>query len=188
MDKKMKGRDQKDGRERKEKDFRKSVKDVYSPALISKQIVVEVQNVGSNIKEVLENIIRDTYESKCILEGYIRPGYCNIITYSSGIVAGNHITFEVEFECQVCFPVEGQLVQCTAKNITKAGIRGESSSERPTPFVVFVARDHQVTNPQFNLIEKDGQFVARVIGQRFELNDPYIGIIAELVDQKKYKI
>ena len=80
------------------------------------------------------------------------------------------------------------LIQCEAKNITKAGIRAESSEEKPSPVVVFVTRDHHYASQQFSDINEDDKFVARVIGQRFELNDKYVSIIAELVEKKDYEI
>jgi hypothetical protein len=85
----------------------------------------------------------------------------------------------------VCFPVEGTLISCIAKNITKAGIRAESSDEIPSPIVVFIARDHHYNSEQFNEIKEGDKFTARVIGQRFELNDKYISIIAELKVERK---
>jgi hypothetical protein len=78
------------------------------------------------------------------------------------------------------------LMNCIAKNITKAGIRAESSEETPSPFVLFIARDHYYASDYFNSIEEKEKFTARVIAQRFELNDKYVSIIAELVPQKEY--
>ena len=97
---------------------------------------------------------------------------------------GVNINFEVVFECQVCCPVEGMLIQCVAKNITKAGIRAESADEKPSPVVIFVTRDHHYMNQQFSSIQEGERFVARVIGQRYELNDKYVSVIAELVETK----
>ena len=77
------------------------------------------------------------------------------------------------------------LFNCVAKNITKAGIRAESVEDKPTPFVLFIARDHFYESEYFNSIEENEKFTAKVIAQRFELNDKYISIIAELVTPKK---
>ena len=46
------------------------------------------------------------------------------------------------------------------KNITKAGIRGESVDEQPSPFILFIARDHYYANSYFNSIEENEKFVA----------------------------
>ena len=142
-------------------------------------------NIGKNIQQTIERFIIENYEGKCVVEGFIKVGSCKIITYSSGLIKGTNIGFEVVFECRICCPVEGMLIQCIAKNITKAGIRAESSDETPSPIVVFVTRDHHYMVQYFATIEEGNKFTARVIGQRFELNDKYVSIIAELVEPKK---
>jgi DNA-directed RNA polymerase subunit E'/Rpb7 len=158
---------------------------VYSRAVIHKKIPVEMIHIGKNIKQYIEKYVARSYEGKCIVEGYIKPGSCQIITYSSGIVKANCILFEVVFECLACYPVEGMLIQAIAKNITKAGIRAESSDEKPSPLVIFVARDHHYSNAAFSKIKEGDKFLARVIGQRFELNDPFVSVIAEWMDPNK---
>jgi hypothetical protein len=76
-------------------------------------------------------------------------------------------------------------LNCIAKNITMAGIRAESSDEDPSPFILYVARDHYYYDNYFNSIKENDKFIARVIAQRFELNDKYVSIIAEIVPPKK---
>lgn len=154
---------------------------IYSRCLITRNILLPIVSVGKNIKETIEKNIVFNYEGKCLVEGFVKPGSTNIVTHSSGIIQSTNILFTVVFECQVCFPVEGTLISCIAKNITKAGIRGESADEKPSPIVVFIARDHHFNVKQFSNIQEGDKFNARVIGQRFELNDKYISIIAELI-------
>ena len=155
---------------------------IYSRCLITRNILLPMSSVGKNIQEILEQFVNDQYAGKCLVEGFVKPESVRIVTFSSGLIEkGDHVSFQVVFECEVCFLVEGMLIQCRAVNITKAGIRAESVTETPSPIVVFIARDHNYTNPQFSGIQEDEKFTARVIGQRFELNDKYISVIAELV-------
>jgi hypothetical protein len=158
---------------------------IYTKSLLTRNILLPMINVGKNLPSTIEKYMSLNFEGKCIVEGYVEPKSCKIITYSSGLIKGTNIAFEVVFECNICCPVEGMLIQCIAKNITKAGIRGESSSETPSPFIVFVTRDHHYMIDYFQTVKENDKFVARVIGQRFELNDKYISIIAELVEPKK---
>lgn len=158
---------------------------IYTRSLITRSIIIPIINVGKNIQETIEKFVSLNYEGKCVAEGFIKPESCKIITHSSGLVKGTNILFEVVFECQVCCPVEGMLIQCVAKNITKAGIRAESLDESPSPIVVFIAREHHYMMQYFSTIEEGAKFTVRVIGQRFELNDKYVSIIAELVEPKK---
>ena len=163
------------------------IQSVYSRCLITRKIVLPITSIGKNLQEVVEENIKVNFEGKCVVEGYIKPNSCKIITYSSGIIErGNNISFEVVFECDVCFPVEGMLISCVAKNITKAGIRAESASDVPSPVVVFVAKDHHFNVPYFAEIQEGDKINVRVIGQRFELNDKYISIIGELIKEKDF--
>ena len=159
---------------------------IYSRCLITRNIVLPITSIGTNIREIINKKIHDNYEGKCLVEGFIENNSTKIVSHSSGLIQrGTNITFVVVFECNVCFPVEGTLISCIAKNITKAGIRAESSDEIPSPIVVFIARDHHYNSEQFNEIKEGDKFTARVIGQRFELNDKYISIIAELKVERK---
>ena len=85
----------------------------------------------------------------------------------------------------MCYPVEGMVITCIARNITKAGIRAETSEESPSPIVCFVSRDHHSNSSQFSAIEENQTFSCKVIGQRFELNDKYVSVLAELTIDKK---
>lgn len=155
---------------------------IYSKSLLTRNITLPITIIGRNIKETIENVINDHYEGKCLVEGYIKPKSSKIITFSSGVISGDQISFEVVFECMICNPVEGMNIMCVAKNITKAGIRAESATETPSPIVVFIARDHHFNNNKFINIHEGDMIQIRVIGQRFELNDSYISIIGELIN------
>ena len=158
------------------------IQSIYSRCLLTRNVVLPITAIGKNIKETIEETIKFNFEGKCVVEGYIKQNSTKIVTHSSGLInRGNNILFEVVFECEVCFPVEGMLIPCVAKNITKAGIRAESANDVPSPIVVFIAKDHHYNNSYFTDIKEGDKFNVRVIGQRFELNDKYISIIGELV-------
>jgi DNA-directed RNA polymerase subunit E'/Rpb7 len=109
-----------------------------------------------------------------------------VLSYSSGVVNLENIEFQVVFECLVCNPVEGMHVECVVKTITKAGIHGEVVTEKGyVPLKVFVARDHNYSNKLFGEVKEGAKVKVKIIGKRFELNDPYIVAIASLVDMGK---
>ena len=159
----------------------KETKGVYSPCQITKNIILPITAIGKNLIQTLENTITKMVGGKCIVEGYVKPASIKVITFSSGVVKGENVLFDVVFNCEVCYPVSGMNLNCIAKNITKAGIRAESSDEQSIPFVLFISRDHYYASDYFNSIEENDKFIARVIAQRFELNDKYVSVIAELV-------
>ena len=125
---------------------------IYSSSMITRSISLSIITIGENLDDTIRQKIHDEYEGKCVVEGYIRPGSSKIITYSSGIVRGGYIVFEVLFECDICLPVEGMKLKCIAVNITKAGIRANIANLKPSPAVIFITRDHHYDNEYFNTI------------------------------------
>ena len=160
---------------------------IYSRCLLTRKVVLPITFIGKNLDEVMEEYIQNNFEGKCVVEGYVKPNSSKIVRYSSGkIERGSNVLFEVVFECDICFPVEGMNIQCVVKNIVKAGIRAESSTDVPSPVIVFVAKDHHFSSQQFNDVQVGDIITVRVIGQRFELNDKAVSIIGELVKEKEY--
>ena len=161
---------------------------VYSNNFLSRKVHVPFQNVGQNLKQLLENKMKKDIEGKCSVEGFIKPDSTKITSYSSGLVEANNIVFDVVFECLVCCPVEGQKIKCVVKNLTQAGIRAEIN-DSPSPVVIYLSRDHHYNNTYFSTVKENEEITIRVIGQRFELNDEQVSVIGEIVEPKadKYK-
>jgi DNA-directed RNA polymerase subunit E'/Rpb7 len=157
---------------------------IYSHNILVRKTSLPFNVLGSNIRQNIEQQLKEKMEGKCMKEGYIKPDSIRILSYSSGVIKDKFVEFQVSFECLVCRPVEGQRIHCIAKNITKAGIRAEHGDE-PSPIIVFIARDHQYQNKYFSLVKENDPIVIRIIGIRFELNDTYISCIAELMNPKK---
>ncbi len=153
---------------------------LYIKNIISKKLSLPIKYVGTNIAEILEQILSNNFEGKCCIEGYVKRGSVKIITFSSGTVLGNCIIFTVVFEYLVCNPPQGMRISCAVKNITNAGILAHTDEGEYSPLNIFIARDHHYNVSYFSEL-KDGDIImVRVIGQRFELNDPFVSIIGEL--------
>ena len=162
------------------KDPRKRGVGIFMRNVITKKVHLPFNVLGSNIKENIQLSLVRRLEGYCIQEGYIKPNSIRIISYSAGTFTGADVIFEVMFECLVCRPVEGMRFRAVVKNITKAGVRAETSTE-PSPVVVFIARDHHYKSKDFSLLKEGDDINVRVIGIRYELNDRYISIIGEHV-------
>ena len=91
---------------------------VYSRCLITRKVVFPITFIGKNLDEVMEEYIKNTFEGKCVVEGFVKPNSSKIIRYSSGIIErGSNVAFDLVFECDICFPVEGMLLSCIVKYI-----------------------------------------------------------------------
>lgn len=171
-------------RDNKQRDQRE-MKRVYSQCQITKKIILPITAISKNLMQTIERTISKQVGGRCVVEGFVKPDSIRVITFSSGIVKGENIIFDVVFNCEVCFPVAGMNLNCIAKNITKAGIRAESVDEHPSPFILYIARDHYYSSDYFNSVQENDKITCRVIAQRFELNDKYVSIIGELVPVKE---
>lgn len=160
---------------------------IYTNVMINRKIILEIAFIGDTLKSTLENVVKSQIEGLCINEGFVKPDSVRLLSYSSGILFGSNVMFETVFECKVCCPVEGLLIECVTKNVTKAGIRAETNDE-PSPVVIFISRDHNYTSSYFNNVKEDETITVRVIGQRYELNDKYISIIAEIIEPPEEKL
>ena len=153
---------------------------LYIKNIISKKLSVPIKYVGTNIAEILEQILSNNFEGKCCIEGYVKRGSVKIITFSSGTISGNCVIFTVVFEYLVCSPPQGMRISCAVKNITNAGILAHVDEGEYSPLNIFIARDHHYNIPYFSELKESDTIMVRVIGQRFELNDPFVSVIGEL--------
>lgn len=166
------------------RDGKKKTAGVYMNNVLTRKIYVPYVNLGKNIKEIIEKILKNEIEGKCTIEGFIKPNSIKIISYSSGLLSEEKVMFDVVFECSVCSPVEGMKIECKVKNITQAGVKAVVDEE-VSPVVIYASRDHHYNNSYFNTIKEDDTISIRVIGQRFELNDQHVSVIGEVVEPKK---
>ena len=157
--------------------------DLYMKIMITQKTKLPFELIGGNIDNILLEKLTNKLEGKCNNDGFIKPNSISIITYSSGIIIGNDVIFNVALQCLACRPVEGTKISCVIRNITKAGIRAEINNQI-SPLVIFIARDHHHQSKYFSSRQVGDKITARVIGQRFELNDKYISVIATLVEPK----
>jgi DNA-directed RNA polymerase subunit E'/Rpb7 len=160
----------------------------YIKSLLQMKVFLKITEIGRNIKQNLEAIISSKIEGKCTVEGFIQPSSVNVIQYSSGKVNGEFVEFQTVYECMVCHPVEGMELECLTKTITKAGIHAEvMDHEGNIPITIFISRDHHISNHQFSLVKENSKLLVKVIGVRFELNDPYICAIGKLLEKLEHR-
>lgn len=156
----------------------------YIKSLLEQKIFLKITEIGQNIKPNLERMISAKFEGKCTIEGYVKPESVQVINYSCGKVNGDNVEYHVVYECMVCHPVEGMDIECICKTLTKAGIHAEVVDQAGNiPITIFISRDHHMNHHEFGLIKEDGRLLVKIIGIRFELNDPYICAIGRLLER-----
>jgi len=159
--------------------------ELYSEVLDTVKILLNFNEVNKNIKTKIEEKLKSKYEKKCNINGYVKNNSVRLINLSCGSLKGSNIEFTIVFQYKVCYPIEGTIINCKVRNVTKAGIRAEIVEQNePTPLVIFIARDHNNNNDDYIGIKENENIDVKIIGKRFELNDSYISVIGELASKE----
>lgn len=167
---------------------KRRLKNIWMKNILTRKVVVPFKLVSNNIQENIKNNLENKLYNKCSKEGYIKTNSIKILSYSSGLVEEKNVVFDVMFECLICHPVEGQIIKCQAKNITRAGIKAIYIKEEKSPITIFIARDHHYNSDSFSKVKENDDITIKVIGIRYELNDETISVLGELkVSKQKAK-
>lgn len=153
---------------------------IYTNILTHYNLYIDNNNITTDLENTLLYMLKYKVEGKCSIEGYIKPNSIKIKQISEGNLYANYIEFMVTYTCLAAYPVESQKISCKVKSITKVGIRAEIDDDI-SPFIIFLARDHHYNVPEFGNLKEDDIINIRVLGQRFEINDINICIIAEYI-------
>lgn len=154
---------------------------LFSQCQITKTIMIPITAIGKLLTQTIKSMIEQMVSGKCIVEGYVKPHSVEVVTYSSGKIKGDQVIFDVVFTCFVFHPMPLMRINCVANTITKAGITAISADINPSPFILFISRDHHMNDlDHFKSINEKDTFTAEVIDSRFELNDKQMDIVARL--------
>ena len=160
---------------------------IYIRSLLTRKIVLNYNEVNSDLFNTLEIKMKQYNEGKCIKDGYVKNNSVKLLTYSGGELFSNKLVFECVYDCLITNPVESMMLNCIAKSITKVGVRAELlTDDNISPYIIFIARDHHYNNELFSQIKENDMLQVRVLGQRYELNDKFISVIAELININNY--
>ena len=160
-----------------------SLNELYlTRALLSRRVFLPMRLVNSDIDRVLyQNVVNDL-EGKCISEGFVQPKSVEVKQYSSGYCKGDLVVFDVSVTCLVFLPTKGMQLQCRVTNKTVAGLCAILELVDSQPAIIFVSKDHHLaTNLEsYEEIKTDDIITVECIGERFQLHDKQIHIIAVL--------
>ena len=161
---------------------------LYHSTCIRRKLCIPFSDIPNFkcMEDHLKHVVSSEIDGRCIAEGFVKAGSCNLRSYSIGTFAAGNIRFDLEIECMLCCPKEGAIMNCIAKTVTQAGIRAHACAN-PSPVVIYISRemhDTATTRMIANYMSMDsikpGDMIqVRVVGRRFELNDKQVSIIGE---------
>ena len=155
---------------------------IFTPSILTRKITVPVAQIGGHVPNILKRILAGELEGRCTKEGFVEKDSVKIVSHSCALLKQENAIFTVVFECNITLPVQGQTLACVVSNNTHAGLHCRLNVAGPSPFVVFVARDHHHTLSRFAAFQEKAEVSVRVVGHRYEVHDLHIEVIATLND------
>lgn len=174
---------------------------IYNTEILIFKVKFKFNEIKKNLNEKFIQYAKKNIMGKCHKEGYVSNDYVRILDYSSALLDGHHVYFDVQYEFMVCYPYEGMVLNCKVQNITKIGVKGVlSDNEEENPIIVFASRIHNESvlsnvdemddenneneGGDTNSIKINKIIKIKVIGFRFEINDPYLSLLGEIIQDE----
>lgn len=172
---------------------------IYNAEILNFKVKFKFNDLTQNLNEKFIQYAKKNIMGKCHKEGYISNNHVRIIDYSSALLDGHNVYFNVNYEFMVCYPYEGMVLSCKIQNITKIGVKGVlSEDDNENPIIVFASRIHNesilsdvdemdeennedIDRNKINAIKINNIMKVKVIGFRFEINDPYLSVLGEII-------
>ncbi len=172
---------------------------IYNAEILTFKVKFKFNDLTQNLNEKFIQYARKNIMGKCHKEGYISNNHIRIINYSSALLDGHNVYFNVNYEFMVCYPYEGMVLSCKIQNITKISVKGIlSEDDNENPIIVFASRIHNenilsdideideennedIDRNKINAIKINNIMKVKVIGFRFEINDPYLSVLGEII-------
>lgn len=152
---------------------------LFHKQLINERILVSYNHIGKDMESYFQSYVETYIEGKCRNEGFIKNNSSKVIEYSAGLLYSSKVEFLVVFEVYACMPYEDMELKCIVKNINKIGMRCIIQEEN-NPMNIFINNEHNSTM-DLDSYHESQEIKVKVLGHRFELNDTFISIIAEII-------
>ena len=165
---------------------------MFTSAIVKHTIKLQAREIGSNVRDVVEDRARALLEGVCGENGYIRPNSLALIGMSKGLLGdidmGKSYTFEAVFKAQVCNPVRGMRFNALVRSINRFGVLCEGGYYDPDNTLVPVIEVVVVRNPttvpnetDVSELEVGDEVGIEILGRNFDLRDSRISAFGRTV-------
>ena len=92
---------------------------IYNAEILNFKVKFKFNDLTQNLNEKFIQYARKNIMGKCHKEGYISNNHIRIIEYSSALLDGHNVYFNVKYEFMVCYPYEGMVLVVKFKTLQK---------------------------------------------------------------------
>jgi DNA-directed RNA polymerase subunit E'/Rpb7 len=140
------------------------------------------------IRHLLEQKLRETYESKCYTSGYVRAGSLKLLAKSMGLYEHGRFTGNVLYDCrsscEVYYPTVNSIIQVKIHKLNKMGAIALLATDDHAMRIT-IPRDLHLGDLEFDALELGMQVSVKLLRSRFQTNDPFITAVGKLHTEKE---
>jgi len=168
-----------------EENLHNSNKELYKTIVKEDYIYLKPTDLNFKIDNIILSKLKRKIEGKCIKEGYIIPDSVIVQTRTLGMINNASFdgmtTYKVTFTCDICNPVNGQIIQCKVGNIDKSQVICYIDEEDKSPIEIYLFKQHHVGNEEYASLKVDDIVNVKIGGSKWEFEATQIISIAQLI-------
>jgi len=153
--------------------------DIFIETLIKTTLIMPLESVLKNIDESVLNRLKETYEGKCMKDGYIMEDSIVIVKRSMAEMYGSQmngkVKFTIQYKAKICSPMKDNIIKCTINSINKLGVLAFNK-----PLRIIIAKEFHKKNDVFKNLKQGDEIEIKIIDKKFDLNSTNIQVIAML--------
>jgi DNA-directed RNA polymerase subunit E'/Rpb7 len=148
----------------------------------------EATQTEDGFSKLLESRLKQLFERRCNVNGYVRAGSVEILQRSMGMAEHGRFTgdlvYDCKFRCKVLYPTAGIHVEATVLKVNSMGVYTifEDAEVRDETMIrILLPRDIHLGNAEFDTIEEGDKVVVSLERSKFQTNDLFIVSIGRFV-------
>jgi DNA-directed RNA polymerase subunit E'/Rpb7 len=174
-----------DKSDKDDKNLQNSNKELYKTIVKEDYIYLKPTDLNFKIDNIILSKLKKKIEGKCIKEGYIIPDSVIIQTRTLGMINNASFdgmtTYKVTFTCNICNPVNGQMIRCKVGNIDKSQVICYIDEEDVSPIEIYLFKQHHVGNEEYASLKIGDIVSVKIGGSKWEFESTQIISIAQLI-------
>lgn len=165
----------------------KSSHSEYTTRTLSDTVIIPPSslNQGKTLDELVIERLCGKVEGRCISDGYVRPESVEIVSRSLGCLENHdfaaNMAFAVSYNCQVCNPMQGQVLDCVIDIADDTNIVCYVGDEETSPVELYLFKENHVGDAVFSALAPGDKIRVAIIETVVEFGKPKVLATAQFL-------
>ena len=142
---------------------------------------------GKTMQELLLERLKQKVEGICISDGYVRPESVEIVARSMGCMENHdfdsNITFAVSYNCKICNPKQGQILECQVAIADDTNIVCYVGDEETSPVELYLFKENHLGDTIFSGLRIGDKLKVSIIETVVQFGKPKVLATAQFLSR-----